>query len=93
MKNEHLKHSNKIGNHTAGVVAAMALSCLLLSACGQRGALFIPNTPEAAQRSTIGDVLTQPGGTTPTPQTPPASPTPTTLPTPAITPTTPAPAK
>ena len=84
MKIKHLKHGNKIGNHTAGVVAAMALSCLLLSACGQRGALYIPNTPEAAQRSTIGDVLTQPGGTTPTPPT---------LSTPAITPTTPAPAK
>ena len=73
MKNEYLKHGNKIGNRTAGVVAAMVLSSLLLGACGQRGALYIPKTPEAAQRSTIGDVLTNPAASaTSATETPPA---------------------
>lgn len=57
-------HSNKIQNfindrnRNLFVVSTMALSSLLLGGCGQRGSLYIPNTPEAAQRSTIGDVLT-----------------------------------
>ena len=82
MKNTYPNHINK--NKASALITALftALWCagvlLSLSACGQRGSLYIPNTPEAAQRSTIGDVLTQPSSpatsTTPAPatQTPPA---------------------
>ena len=59
-KNAYSKHTNK---NIAVVLTRYLLSvCVLVSlnACGQRGSLYIPNTPEAAQRSTIGDVLTKP---------------------------------
>ncbi len=77
MKNTHLKHSNK--NSTPALIACISCVCvlLLLTACGQRGALYIPNTPEAAQRSTIGDVLTKPAAN------PSATPSTTTSPAPA----------
>jgi predicted small lipoprotein YifL len=83
MQNYQSQHSNKIENHqnrTAIVVSMLVSACFLLSACGQRGALYIPNSPEAAQRSTIGDVLTKPASAAPTLTTP-------------TTPATPAPAK
>lgn len=78
MKNTYPKHTNK--NKASALITAILCACVLLSlsACGQRGSLYIPNTPEAAQRSTIGDVLTKPSSpatsTTPAPatQTPPA---------------------
>jgi predicted small lipoprotein YifL len=78
MKNIYLKHGNK--NRTNLFIACVSVACmsLPLAGCGQSGALYIPNTPEAAQRSTIGDVLTKPANTSPasTPapstQTPPA---------------------
>lgn len=66
MKNTCLKHTNK--NITRALIKSMVSACVLvsLSACGQRGALIIPKTPEAAQRSTIGDVLTNPANPAPT---------------------------
>jgi predicted small lipoprotein YifL len=79
MKTTHQKHSNK--NRTAGHLSRISLACivLLLNGCGQRGALYIPTAPEAAQRSTIGDVLTNkpatsaPATTTPAPAPVPAN--------------------
>ena len=70
MKNTYPKHSSK--NRTKVLIASVSAACLSLSlaACGQSGALYIPNTPEAAQRSTIGDVLTKPANTSPAPATP-----------------------
>jgi predicted small lipoprotein YifL len=84
MKNTYLEHSNK--NRTDVFIACMSVACmsLLLAGCGQSGALYIPNTPEAAQRSTIGDVLTKPANTTTTTPSPIA---------PTTAPATPAPAK
>lgn len=41
--------------------ALRALACAgvtLLGACGQRGPLYIPDTPAAAQRATLPQVLT-----------------------------------
>lgn len=78
MKNTYPKHTNK--NKASALITAILCAGVLLSlsACGQRGSLYIPNTPEAAQRSTISDVLTKPSSpatsTTPAPatQTPPA---------------------
>lgn len=80
MKNACLKHTNK--NKTSTLITSLfcAFVLLSLSACGQRGALFIPNTPEAAQRSTIGDVLTKPANpaqaSTLAPSSPPTTQTP-----------------
>jgi predicted small lipoprotein YifL len=73
MKNTFLKHGNK--NRTNMFIACLSIACVSLSlvACGQSGALYIPKTPEAAQRSTIGDVLTKPASTAPT-QTAPTAP-------------------
>lgn len=66
MKKTYLKHGNK--NRTNVFIICLSIACMSLSltACGQSGALYIPNTPEAAQRSTIGDVLTKPANTTTT---------------------------
>jgi predicted small lipoprotein YifL len=77
MKKTYLKHGNK--NGTDLFIACLSVACMSLSlvACGQSGALYIPKTPEAAQRSTIGDVLTKPASTTsPVPTLAPASPAP-----------------
>lgn len=41
---------------------------LLLAACGQKGALFIPNTPAAAQRATLPQTVL--GGASAAPATP-----------------------
>jgi predicted small lipoprotein YifL len=84
MKNTYLKHGNK--NRTNVFIACISIACVSLSlvACGQSGALYIPKTPEAAQRSTIGDVLTKPANTTTTTPSPTA---------PTTAPATPAPAK
>jgi predicted small lipoprotein YifL len=58
MKNTHSKHSNKNIFNTHLVSMSCACALLLLTACGQRGALYIPTAPEAAQRATIVDTLT-----------------------------------
>jgi predicted small lipoprotein YifL len=74
MKNNHARHGNKI---TSTVCCKAIVACALLSllaACGQRGSLYIPTAPEAAQRSTIVDTLTKPAASTaPTSTTQPAS--------------------
>jgi predicted small lipoprotein YifL len=58
MKNTQSKHGNKIA-HAAFKKSVISLILIAaLSACGQRGALFIPTVPEAAQRSTILNTLT-----------------------------------
>ncbi|MCD2512928.1 LPS translocon maturation chaperone LptM [Comamonas endophytica] len=37
---------------------ALALSAASLVACGQRGPLYLPTAPEAAQRATLPQTLT-----------------------------------
>ena len=66
MKTTYSKHSNKIAHHALAKSTSMALGVMLLcalTACGQRGALYIPTAPEAAQRATIVDTVTTPGST------------------------------
>ncbi len=43
------------------MVAGLAAAAAVLSACGQRGALFLPADPAAAQRATLPQLLI-PGG-------------------------------
>jgi predicted small lipoprotein YifL len=63
MKNTQSKHSNKI-THAAFKKSVIGMILIAaLSACGQRGALFIPTVPEAAQRSSILNTLTPPADT------------------------------
>ncbi|WP_298705527.1 LPS translocon maturation chaperone LptM [Variovorax gossypii] len=45
----------------AASMACLALSAAGLVACGQRGALYLPTDPAAAQRATLPQLLT-PGG-------------------------------
>ena len=65
MKNSHPKHSNKIANRLLKSVVMACAAMSLLTACGQRGSLYIPTAPEAAQRSSIVDTLTTPAATDP----------------------------
>lgn len=63
MKNTHSKHSIKIENRVFAKTSFAAIVLMLglaLTACGQRGALYLPTAPEAAQRSSIVDTLTTP---------------------------------
>ncbi len=60
MKNNHLSHGNKIAYRLLKSIAITFTAMSLLAACGQRGSLYIPTAPEAAQRSTIVDTLTKP---------------------------------
>jgi predicted small lipoprotein YifL len=82
MKNNYSVHSNKIANR---LLKSIAMACALmgvLSACGQRGSLYLPTAPEAAQRSSIVETLGAPStpdteksnnSSTRAPMTPPAS--------------------
>ena len=56
-------------------VATCVCAAVLLSACGQKGALYMPNDPEFKQRATLPDIVRRqlPGGNA-TPNAP--SPTP-----------------
>ncbi|MBP7452694.1 MAG: lipoprotein [Ottowia sp.] len=45
--------------------ALAAASVTLLTACGQRGPLYIPQTPAAAQRATLPQTVWGGGGATP----------------------------
>lgn len=56
-------------------VVAYALSvCALLTACGQKGALYLPNDPEFQQRATLPEIVRrQLPGSAATPANPPAS--------------------
>ena len=49
----------------AGLV--LALCTVVLGACGQKGALFMPSGPAAANRATLPETL-RPAGTTTAPQ-------------------------
>jgi predicted small lipoprotein YifL len=60
MKNSYSSHSNKNANRLLKSVAIACTAMSLLSACGQRGSLYVPTVPEAAQRNTIVDTLTPP---------------------------------
>ncbi|PQA82138.1 hypothetical protein C5F52_16755 [Limnohabitans sp. TS-CS-82] len=59
-------------------VASAAIAAALLSGCGQKGPLTLPNDPEFKQRATLPDIVRRqlPGSpspanaTTPTPNTP-----------------------
>lgn len=63
MKNKQLKNSNKITPSAFEKSAIGLILAFALSACGQRGALFIPTAPEATQRSSIVNTLTTPADT------------------------------
>jgi predicted small lipoprotein YifL len=60
MKNNQSSHGNKIANRLLKTVVLAGAAISLLTACGQRGSLYLPTAPEAAQRSTIVDTLTKP---------------------------------
>ena len=73
MKNFHSSHGNKIASSLLRQVVLVCASSALLAGCGQRGSLYLPTAPEAAQRSTIVDTLTKPASATqPTSDTNPA---------------------
>lgn len=82
MKNYHSSHSNKIANRLLKTVVVVGAVMGFLTACGQRGSLYIPTTPEAAQRSSIVETLSVPAASetdknntssTRSPMTPPAT--------------------
>ena len=58
-----------------GVAVASAVCVVLaLSACGQKGALYMPNDPEFKQRATLPDIVRrQLPGTAAPPASPPAN--------------------
>jgi predicted small lipoprotein YifL len=64
MKNHHSSHSNKIGSSLLKPVVLACATAAMLAGCGQRGSLYIPTAPEAAQRSTIVDTFTKPAVST-----------------------------
>jgi predicted small lipoprotein YifL len=54
-------------------VATCVCAAVLLSACGQKGALYMPNDPEFKQRATLPDIVRrQLPGTADTPASSPA---------------------
>jgi len=65
MKNHHSSHSNKIASSLLRHVVLVCAASALFTGCGQRGSLYLPTAPEAAQRSTIVDTLTKPTTTAP----------------------------
>jgi predicted small lipoprotein YifL len=79
----------------ASVASALCASALLV-ACGQKGALYLPNDPEFKQRATLPDIVRrQLPGNTATPAATPASgaaSAPTTAPRKTTTPAAPSPA-
>jgi len=52
----------------AVLMVSLAVAAAGLSACGQRGPLFLPTDPAAAQRATLPQLLT-PGGPRPASET------------------------
>lgn len=61
-------------SHVAAVASAVCVA-VVLSACGQKGALYMPNDPEFKQRATLPDIVRRqiPGNTTAPASTSPAS--------------------
>ncbi len=51
------------------VVASVLCICAALTACGQKGALYLPNDPEFQQRATLPEIVRRqlPGNTASTP--------------------------
>jgi predicted small lipoprotein YifL len=64
MKNNYPSHGNKIEQRLLKTITIACTAISLLAACGQRGSLYLPTAPEAAQRSTIVDTLTKPASDT-----------------------------
>jgi predicted small lipoprotein YifL len=60
MKNNQSSHGNKIAATLLRNVVIASAALGLLAGCGQRGSLYIPAAPEAAQRGTIVDTLIKP---------------------------------
>jgi predicted small lipoprotein YifL len=56
-------------------VASVAIAAALLSGCGQKGPLTLPNDPEFKQRATLPDIVRRqlPGSPSPTSATTPAT--------------------
>jgi predicted small lipoprotein YifL len=52
-------------------MVCLAVGAAGLAACGQKGALYLPDDPAAAQRATLPQLLT-PGGSDATPSATPA---------------------
>ena len=63
-----MKNINQIVNRVATLLA-MGLSVagltLSVTACGQRGALYLPTTPAGVERASLVDTLTKPAATAP----------------------------
>jgi len=56
------------------VVASALCACIALTACGQKGNLYLPNDPEFKQRATLPEIVRrQLPGSAATPATAPAS--------------------
>jgi predicted small lipoprotein YifL len=60
MKNSHASHSNKIATAVLRKIAVVSAVFGLFAGCGQRGSLYLPTVPEAAQRSSIVETLAVP---------------------------------
>lgn len=82
MKNHPSSHGNKIAGRLLKTVVLAGAAISFLTACGQRGSLYIPTAPEAAQRSSIVETLNSAAAnetdknntsSTRSPMTPPAS--------------------
>jgi predicted small lipoprotein YifL len=60
----------------AAPVLAACLACLVLAGCGQRGPLYLPTDPAAAQRASLPQTLdpTAPAKAAPTTPAPTAKP-------------------
>ena len=67
--NAIMKNNNQIVNRVAALLAmGLSVACLTLSvtACGQRGSLYLPTTPAGVERASLVDTLTKPAATAPT---------------------------
>jgi predicted small lipoprotein YifL len=60
MKNNNPSHSNKIASTLLRQVVLVCSASALFAGCGQRGSLYLPTAPEAAQRSSIVETLSSP---------------------------------
>lgn len=61
------------GTSLGVAVASVVCVVLALSACGQKGALYLPNDPEFKQRATLPDIVRRQLPGTASPAAPPAS--------------------
>ncbi len=55
------------------IAQALAVCAAMLTGCGQKGALFLPNTPESAGRATLPQTLNPWHKSAPAPQATPAA--------------------